>query len=300
MSTSKNLIFFGNERLSTGYSPNGAPTLEAIIHAGYNVVAVVANYEAGTSRKARKLEVAEVAKAHNIPVLLPNKLSEIKDQLAAYNPTAAVLVAYGKIIPQSIIDLFPNGIVNIHPSLLPLYRGSTPIEQAILDGVPQTGVSLMQIVRAMDAGPLYAQTTVTLHGNETKFELTDKLLKLGGELVLQVLPSVMQGTAQLTTQDETQATFTPQISKADGVLDLNKPAEQLEREIRAYAGWPKSRLDVYNNSIIVTKARIAQSSDDGDLVIACNPGWLEILELVAPSGRTISGADFARGYRKSS
>src|SRR5690606_9304816 len=108
-----------------------------------------------------------------------------KEQLTSYNAEAAVLVAYGKMVPQDIIDLFPKGIVNIHPSLLPEYRGSTPIETAILEGRDQTGVSLMKLVKAMDAGPIWAQEKITLSGHESKQALTTQLLSLGKELLVE-------------------------------------------------------------------------------------------------------------------
>jgi methionyl-tRNA formyltransferase len=298
MSKSKSLIFFGNERLSSGFVPDGAPTLEALIDAGYDVKAVVANYETGTSRKARELEIEAVAKRHGIPVLLPDRPKDIIDELKAFDAEIGVLVAYGRIIPQSIIDIFPKGILNIHPSLLPRYRGSIPIEQAILDGASQTGVSVMGLVKEMDAGPVYAQQRVELAGNETKQELTQLLLNLGGKLVLEVLPSALDGTATPKVQDESQATFTSLINKADGHMDLHKSAEQLEREVRAYAVWPKSRLELYEHQVVVTKAHVAQTKDAGALVIDAQPGYLEIDELVAPSGKKMSGADFLRGYAK--
>ena len=280
--------------------PDGAPTLQALIDAGYDVKAVVANYEAGTSRKARALEIEEVARQYDIPVLLPDRPKDIIDELKAFNAEIGVLVAYGRIIPQSIIDIFPKGILNIHPSLLPRYRGSIPIEQAILDGSTQTGVSVMGLVKEMDAGPIYAQQTVELTGAETKQELTQKLLTLGGQLVLDVLPSALDGTAQPTAQDESKATFTSLISKSDGHMDLAKPAAQLEREVRAYAVWPKSRLELYGHQVVVTKARVAQDNDDNLLIVAANPGYLEIEELVAPSGKKMTGADFLRGYARKS
>lgn len=298
MKTSKRLVFFGNERLSSGFEPSGAPTLQALIEQGYDIAAVVANYEAGTSRKARKLEIESVAQAHNIPLLLPERPKDIIDQLRGYDAQIGILVAYGRIIPQSLIDVFPHGVLNIHPSLLPRYRGPTPIEQAILDGASETGVSIMGLVQAMDAGPIYAQQRLALTGSETKQELTQQLLTIGGQLILNVLPSVLDGTAQPQPQNETQATYTSLIKKADGIMDITKSAEQLEREVRAYTVWPKSRLSLHEHQVVITKARVAQQKDDGELVIACNPGYLEILQLIAPSGKSMSGADFLRGYAR--
>ena len=146
------VIFFGNERLATGVTTT-APTLRALIAAGYELVAVVSHYEQANSRTSRDLEIAAVAKEQNIPLLLPNKPSEIFEQLKSFNADVGVLVAYGKIIPQSIIDIFHKGIINIHPSALPMHRGPTPVESVMLNGESFTAVSVMQLVSAMDAGP---------------------------------------------------------------------------------------------------------------------------------------------------
>lgn len=296
MKKSENLVFFGNERLSSGFSPQGAPTLQALLDAGYLVSAVVVNQQRPTSRKARPLEIEEVAKRHAIPVLAPSKLTDIKDQLIGMRASAGVLVAYGRIIPQSVIDIFPKGILNIHPSLLPQYRGSTPIEQAILDGATQTGVSVMGLVKAMDAGPIFAQQSIKLTGKEAKHELTQRLLQLGGQLLIDVLPSVLDGSAKPQLQNESKATFTPQISKDNALLNTNLPADYLARQVRAYAGWPKSRLTLLEQPIIVLESRVITDETDGALTVACNPGILEIQKLIAPSGRAMSGADFLRGY----
>lgn len=299
MTKSAKIVFFGNERLSSGFDPQGAPTLELLLARGYNVVAVVANFEPGRSRKPRGLEISAVAEQHNIPLLLPQKLSDIREQLLALQPDAGVLVAYGKIIPQSIIDIFPRGIVNIHPSLLPQYRGSTPVEQAILDGATQTGVSLMQIVRQMDAGPVYDQAHLELTGHETKQELTRSLLIRGGELLADVLPRILDGSLTGTPQDETKATYTRLLTKQDAFFDTKKTSTQLEREVRAFAGWPKSRAHIFDQEVVVLAARVATHQSDGALVLPCaQETYIEITQLTGPSGRAMSGADFIRGYKK--
>lgn len=298
MQKSSKIVFFGNERLASGFEPHGAPTLQALIDSGYEIAAVISNYERAQSRKARKLEIQEVAEAHNIPVLLPQKLRDIADQIADYRATAGVLVAYGKMVPQSIIDIFPRGIINIHPSLLPAYRGPTPIEQAILDGANKTGVSLMQLVKSMDAGPVYAQAEVPLTGRETKQELTSRLLKRGGELLIKNLPAILTGELKPAHQDESKATYTQLLNKQDAQLDLTKTAAQLERQIRAFATWPKSQTTIFGHTVIVRKAAVIDEPKNDELILACgNNTYLQILELTAPSGRTISGAEFMRGYK---
>lgn len=298
MSKSNKLIFFGNERLATGLGPIEPITLKSLVAEGYNIAAIVSHYSQGRSRQTRPLEVAEVAKQHNIPLLLPEKLGDIKDQLQDLQAEAAVLVAYGKIIPKEIIDIFPKGIINIHPSLLPLYRGPTPIETVILNEPKETGVSLMSLTAEMDAGPVFAQSKLSLTGNESKAELAKKLLELGCKLLLNNLSVILDGSQVPKAQDESDATYTQLLKKEDGFIDWSEPAEVIERKIRAFAGFPKSRAIVLDKEIVITKSRVANAQDDGTLVVHCQPGWLEVQKLIAPSGRTVTGAEFLRGYAK--
>jgi methionyl-tRNA formyltransferase len=298
MSKSKKLVFFGNERLATGITSTNVLTLKALLNNGYEVLAVIANFNEGRSRNSRKLEIAEVAKQHSIPVLIPTHLHDIKDDIKAMNADFGVLVAYGKIIPKEIIDVFPHGIINIHPSLLPQYRGPTPIEQAVIDGVGKTGTSIMRLVAAMDAGPVYTQEKITLSGNESKLELANKLLGLGSRLLVDNLPSILSGALSPTPQDDSKATYTHLLNKDDGNVDWQKPAELIEHEVRAFTGFPKSKAKILDRDVIITKSRVAKNKDDGDLVIECQPGWLEVREIIAPSGRSVTGAEFIRGYSK--
>lgn len=291
------LVFFGNERLATGVSTD-APTLRALVKAGYEVGAVVSNRSEGISRNKRGLEIGAVAHAYHIAVIFSDKLDEIEHRLAKLDADAAVLVAYGQIIPQNIIDIFPKGIINIHPSLLPKYRGPTPVETVILDGVSETGVSLMGLSAGMDAGPVYMQAKLQLDGTETKPQLAKKLLNLGTDLLINNLEAILDGTLEPIPQDGTAASYTKLIKKKDGWLDFEEPAERIERKVRAYLGFPKIGAKVLDNEIIITKARVAKNADDGELVVKTEPGFLEIQELIGPSGRTMSGADYIRGYKK--
>jgi methionyl-tRNA formyltransferase len=296
MSKLSKLVFFGNERLATGLSGTSCSTLTGLIENSYEIAAVVSHYTKGRTRKPRPLEIAEVAKARNIPLLLPDSLNDIKEQLESLGAEAAVLVAYGKIIPKEIIDIFPKRIINLHPSLLPKYRGPTPLEQTILDGALQTGVSIMQLTPEMDAGPVFAQEKINLSGTETKTELAEKLLELGSRIMLGSLPGILDESLTPKPQNDSEATYTRLLKKEDGVVDWNKPAELLEREVRAFLSFPKSQARVLDKDIIITKSRVAKDKNDGDLVMQCKPGWLEIQELTAPSGSTMSGAEFLRGY----
>ncbi len=297
MSKSKKLVFFGNERLATAVHTKN-PVLQGLIDDGYQICAIVSNFIPGKSRSARELEVAKVAEANSIPLLLPAKLSDIKDKLEGFGAEAAVLVAYGRIVPAELIDIFPRGIINIHPSLLPKYRGPTPVEQAILDGIERTGISLMKLAPKMDAGPIFAQQSFNLSVTETKQDLADSLLNLGAKLLLDNLAAILDGSLEPKDQNDEAATYTSLLHKSDGIIDWKLPAVQIERQIRAYDGFPKSRTEVFNQEVVILKVRIAKNKEDGDLVIKTGDGWLEIHKLIAPSGKTMSGTDYLRGYKK--
>lgn len=297
------LVFFGNERLATGLS-TGAPTLQALIAAGYPIAAVVSHHTDSRSRNSRELEIATVATAHSIPVLLPDKPAEIAEQLKSYGAEAAVLVAYGKIIPQSVIDIFPRGIINIHPSLLPLHRGPIPIESVILEGASLTGVSIMQLVRAMDAGPVFGQVSYDLNGRETKQELADKLLHKGGELLVDLLPGILHGSLLPMPQDDAGATYDELLTKDKATLDFTKTAVQLEREIRAYYGWPQSRTTVAGREVVITKAHVTDGSGSGGTVwrdgkrfgFYTTSGILEIDSLKPAGKQEMPASAFLAGY----
>lgn len=306
--TSKTIIFFGNERLATGVSTT-APALSALIGGGYRVAAVVVAQNAmGRSRRPRDLEVAALAEKHAIPLLAPADLAGAQPQLAGFGAQAAVLIAYGRIVPPAVLSVFPRGIVNVHPSLLPLHRGSTPIESVILGGASETGVSLMRLSAKMDAGPLYEQVRLPLTGSETKQELADASAAIGTDLLMKHLPAILGGGGPAPTdQDDDNATYDEHLAKADGLVDWSAPAPRLEREIRAYAGWPKSRASLGSIEVIITQAALSDSgaklkpgavqTDDKRLIVGCGEGALEILAL-KPAGRPeMPAAAFLAGYK---
>lgn len=297
MSKPNKLVFFGNERLATAVSTD-APALRSLVKAGYDIRAVVVSHSPIVSRSRRGLEIIEIAHAYHIPILTPDKPDDIYDKLKSYEADAGILIAFGKIIPQKIIDIFPKGIINIHPSLLPAYRGPTPVETAILEGASQTGVSLMSLTAKMDAGPVYVQESVDLNGAETKPELARRLLNLGSKLLIENLPYILDGSLEAIPQEDSRATYTRLLTKADAKTGFKEPAGLIERKVRAFAGFPKVHASVFGQDILLTKARLAKDKTDGKLVMKCQPGWLEILELTGPSGRSMSGADFIRGYKK--
>lgn len=297
MSSKPKLVFFGNERLATAVSTD-APILRALVTAGYDIECVIASHIDPVSRQKRELEIGAIAHAYHIPVILPGHKTELAEKVKKHRAEVGVLVAFGKIIPQEVIDLFPKGIINIHPSLLPKLRGSTPVETAILNGLDKTGVSLMQLTAEMDAGPVHAQKIVPLNGSETKIDLAMRLSNEGSQLLVAELDDILSGKLKPKVQDETEATYTRLLTKADGQIDFaTESADVIERKVRAFLGFPKTRAKVLGHEVVITKARVASSQTDGDLVVKCRAGFLEIVELTAPSGRSMYGAAFIRGYQ---
>lgn len=300
MTTSKRVVFFGNERLVSGLRHSSTPVLLGLIERGYDVACVVVNNSDAVSRNARTLEVSEVAKDHNIPVLSPDRPGDIFEQLASYNANFAILAAYGRIIPQRVIDVFsPIGIINIHPSLLPRHRGPTPIETTITSADAQAGVSIMQLTAGMDEGPTYGQVTYDMQGDEDKFELCERLSTMGAELLFDLLPGIIEGTVQAKPQQNTGVTYTTLISKKDGIVDpTTETALQISRKVRAYLGFPKTKLTYKNADVIITSAKPTDTVAEGELCIPCaDNSTLLVDTLIAPNGKSMSGAAYLRGLR---
>jgi len=298
------ILFFGNERLATGVT-SPVLVLQSLIKAGYNVPAVVVAQENKIkSRKDRALEIEVVAEANNIPVLAPPKLKEAAADLQKYGAVAAVLVSYGKIIPQEVIDIFPKGIINIHPSLLPKHRGPTPIESVILSGEKETGVSLMQLAAKMDAGDVYAQETVLLRGDEAKQQLADQLLNMGAKMLVHYLPDILSGQLTPAQQNDSEATYDKKIEKEAAQLNHDKPAEELAREVRAYAGWPKSRVLLAKKELVVTQAHALPGNglpggiwiEGHNFGMYCSEGILAIDSLIPPGKKEMTAQAFLAGY----
>ncbi len=274
-SGAKPIVFFGNEKLATGLPVPRPIIREALVSAGFKIE----QHVTGT-------------------------ISELKPHKAK----VAVLAAYGHIIPQFVLDQFPRGIINVHPSLLPAYRGPTPIEQAILDGATKTGVSIMRLTAGMDEGPIYKQKTIHLTGKETKIELAEQLHRLGSKLLVEILPAIADSVIKPRQQPHPdRATYSHLLTKADGIIDWRKSALQIEREIRAYAGWPGSHTKLANKDVIITSASVvAQQGKPGQilvepkkLLIFCGHDALQI-NCLKPAGKPVMSVQaFLAGYRLS-
>lgn len=293
--TSKPLVFFGTEDFS-------AASLEKLIQEEFNVAAVVTkpNNKKGRGHQIVEPLVKTIAAKHSIPVWQPNKVTEIKEGIKKIPQVAGILVSYGKIIPQDVLELFNPGIINIHPSLLPKYRGPSPIESAILNGDSKTGISIMQLSPKMDAGSIYCQKEVALAGTETKPQLYKKLSLVSADLLAQTLPAILEGTIEPKVQIEEKATYCSLLTKQDSFLDPKKmSAVECERHIRAYLGFPRSKLPLFeHDECIIIATSVVSSQDSAPLVVKCkNNSFLSIEKLIAPSGKLLDASSFLRGYK---
>ncbi|MES2630840.1 MAG: methionyl-tRNA formyltransferase [Patescibacteria group bacterium] len=294
---SKTILFFGTDDFS-------AVSLRELIERGFTIGAVITKPDSrkGRGRELQAPLVKQIATEHAIPVWQPLKMSEIAEQIKVLTETnkekpMGVLVSYGKIIPQSIIDLFEPGIVNVHPSLLPKYRGPSPVESAILNGDMETGVSIMQLSAEMDAGPVYKQIAFPLNDTETAPELENTLAALGAQELVTILPSIIAGALQPIAQNDSVATYCKLLSKEDGILDPEAlTAEQAERKIRAYLAYPKTKATIAGHSVVITNSHVS-STASSILDIKCADGqFLSIDELIGPSGKIMNAKAFLNGY----
>ncbi len=286
------IVFFGTEEHSL-------IALKALYDANFPIAAVVTKLDAPKGRGSKLSEpaVKTFARERGITVWQPAKLKDIADNIKQLNKPVGVLVSYGKIIPQSIIDLFSPGIINVHPSLLPEYRGPSPIEAAMTNLDHETGVSIMQLNANMDAGPIYHQEKIALTGSESRVGLYDKLFSLGSEKLVELLPRIVDENLQPTLQNHAEATYCALLSKKDSLLDPTAlTAAQAEARVRAHLGFPRTKLAFDDLELIITAAHVANKPHTALDQQFTDGNYLIIDELIAPtSGKQMTAEAFLRG-----
>ena len=298
MNKSKKILLFGNERIATSVETK-APIFRYLMQ-NYNVVGLVVSEK----KNMDSLEVVKLAKENNIEVYNFTKLKDSIEDIRKLEADIAVLIAYGKIIPQSIIDIFPMGILNIHPSLLPMHRGPTPLESVILANETKTGVSLMHLSSGMDSGPVYAQKTINLNQKETKQELANILDELGYSIFKEDFEDILSGKITPVEQKDELATYDQLINKTNSNIDWNESSLQIINKIRAYEGWPGTKTILGKLNVNIVSADISNYKgnpgefliENGRLYIYTLDSSLEI-KTIQPEGRKIMTArDFLLGY----
>lgn len=287
------------------------PSLRALVEAGHDVAAVVTQPDrpAGRGGRLTPPDVKVAAQELGIPVLQPETLRDtsVREQLGAIAPDVTVVAAYGKILPRAVLDIPRRGNVNVHASLLPRWRGASPITAAILAGDEETGVSIMEMVQEMDAGPVIAQAKVPIPPDATTGSLEPELAQLGAKTLVEVLPRWFAGDLKATPQDETRVTYCGLIKKSDGHLGADMTAAEAERAVRAYDPWPGAFVEYRGVRLGIWKAHVEPLPEPlpvgATLVIGRRPaiafrdGALVLDEVQRVGAKRIGGDQFLNGER---
>ncbi len=304
MSDPPRVLFYG--------SPDFAvPTLRALIESPYRPVAVVTQPDAraGRGRSLRPPPVKELAAEHGIPALQPSRLRDgaAIAQIASLKPDLQIVAAYGQIIPVEILDLPKHGTLNVHASLLPRWRGASPISAAILHGDEETGVTIMLVDETEDTGDILRQRATAVGPSEHAGELSDRLAGMGAELLLETIPDWLQGSISPVPQDSALATRARRVKKQQGRIDWASDAAQIARHVRAYTPWPAAATTLGKSAIRITEAveMEVESSDepgtilgDGETIdVATGSGVLAVNRLQRAGKRELSAEEFSRGTR---
>ncbi len=299
------IVFFGTDAFSV-------PSLVKLMAEDWNIAAVVTKPDShtGRGRQITQPAVKRLAEVSHIPVLQPDNLADIEDELTKLHAQIGIVVAYGKLIPPTMLDLFPHGLLNVHASLLPRYRGASPIESALLAGDEETGVTLMQLEAGLDTGPTYDVAKLQLDGTETRIDLYEQLAELGADLLANSLSAILQEQMVAVPQDESEAVTVGRIKKSDGHIDWTKPAAQIERQIRAYLGWPGSSTTMLGADLTITAAHVARDiiipvalkpgspykTEQGELAVTTGRGVLIVDQLKPAGKRDMPARDFLAGH----
>jgi len=286
-----------------------ATCLKKILSDGFEVVGVYTQPDRPKGRGMKMVfpPVKEVAIAHNIPVFQPEnfKSDETVAELAALQPDVCAVVAYGRILPQRVLDIPAKGCVNIHASILPQYRGSAPYQWAVLDGLKETGVTAQHMALKMDAGDIIDVAKTPIGPDETAGELLDRLAVLGADLLSDVLGRFAAGEVPGTPQNEAEVSFAPMLDKSMCPIDWSKTAQQVHDHVRGLHPWPVATMDLKGQKFKVHATAIVEGrGQPGEILgltktglkIACGLGAVEIRSLQAEGGKRMAAPDYFRGH----
>lgn len=286
------------------------PPLRALLDSPHDICGVYTQPDrpAGRGRKLTPSPVKVLAQEAGLPVFQPETLKDeaAQTQVRNLNPDLMVVVAYGLLLPRVVIDIPPLGCINIHASLLPRWRGAAPIQQSILAGDSETGITIMYIEPRLDAGPMLLKKACPIGPDDTAGDLHDRLSRIGAKALLETLPSIAAGTAQPEIQDESLVTHAAKINKDDAQLDWSRPAAELQCQVRAFNPWPVAET-VYRDQILrVWRAIVIPESrseppgtlliDGENLDVVTGHDCLRLLEIQLPGGKRISARDFINGH----
>ena len=295
------IVFMGTPRFAV-------PALAKLLDAPRcEVVAAVTQPDRprGRNLKLAMCPVKELTTSRGVPILTPEKISEAEISLRELKPDLIAVVAYGQFIPRAIRELATHACINIHPSLLPKYRGAAPIQWAVANGDTVTGVTIMHVAKVMDSGDIILQREVSIGENETAAELEPRLAEIGAGMLLEAIDLFANGNAPSIPQDEKKASVARKLTKEDGRIDWSLPAETIFNRIRGFQPWPGAFFDVEGKTLKILRARVEQTGPSAPqtvgqtagLLIACGKDSLRLLE-VQPEGKpAMSAAAWLNGSR---
>jgi methionyl-tRNA formyltransferase len=311
------IVYFGTPAFAV-------PALERLLATRHTVVAVVTQPDrpSGRGQQVREGPVKAVATAHGIPVLQPERIKDpsFHDALRARAPDFGVVAAYGRILPDDVLSLPPLGLINIHASLLPAYRGASPIQHAVINGDPETGISIMRVVRELDAGPVFATARRAVGADETSVDVERDLARIGADLMVTVVDAIGRGTARSEPQDEARATYAAKLTKADGLLDWSQPARTVHNRVRGLHPWPHAHSYLGGRRYVILRTQILDSgaglqtgpsnlsigdrtgvvleAQGDDLIVAAGGGSpLRVLQIQPEGKRPMAAREFLAGHR---
>ena len=286
-----------------------ATCLSKILEDGFEVVGVYTQPDRPKGRGMKMVysPVKEVALAHEIPVFQPENFREDEtvEEVKALQPDVVAVVAYGRILPQRVLDIPGKGCINIHASVLPSYRGSAPYQWAVLDGCKETGVTAMYLCREMDAGDMIDVAKTPIGENETAGELLDRLAVLGAELLSKTLSRMALGNVEAIGQDHSKATYAPMLDKTMCPIDWSKTAQQVHDHVRGLHPWPVATAEIGGTKFKIHSTVLVEGSGEPGkvlaltrtgLVVACGEGAVEIRSLQAEGGKRMAAPDYFRGH----
>jgi len=300
-----NIIFFGSDKF-------GVPSLKALRAAGYLIPCVVTQPD---RRKGRGLHfegtaIKETARALGINIFQPKDINSAEsiEYLKIFSPDILVIIAYGQILSQGVLDIARIMPLNLHASLLPAYRGAAPINWAIIKGEKKTGVSVIQVIRKMDSGPVILQEEVAIAGEDSAITLEDKLAQAGVRILLEAVVSINNKSYKLLPQDEKMASLAPKLRKSDGAINWNNGAQDIYNLIRGCSGWPGAFTHYKNKLLKIYKAEVSGAEKNvspGEITKVTNEGLsvatardnLVITQLQMEGSRAMSASEFLSGHR---